>query len=131
MLLVRLSGLALGLALLLYGVYCALVAQVQLPTFSGYDGGRLLELSGLVALFCGLGISCLGLVLGFAMFANLSRYPPRELRFELLAKRSLWMLGLCLVLAFTAASAGWEGVYRGVFVKPTEAELKYSPSAIE
>ncbi|MCV6614972.1 MAG: hypothetical protein OIF35_08335 [Cellvibrionaceae bacterium] len=131
MLLVRILVLLLGLALLAYGAYAAVAAQLLLPTFNDVPGAKSFTISGLDALLVGLGLGCGGVGLVFTMLASMSRFPPREIMFERWAKIGFAGLGLFLLLAFVSALAGWGPSYTGLSKQASEAELRLHPSEIK
>ncbi|MBB6522866.1 hypothetical protein [Pseudoteredinibacter isoporae] len=131
MLLVRLVLLVLSLGFVGYGVFAMLAAELIVPTFSGVENGRFVQITGLTALFSGACLASLGAMLAANMFAALSRHPLREMRWQAASNSALWLALTAFVFALLSAVMGWESIYSGFIAASEPVDIYLHPSAIE
>ncbi|GAA6152467.1 hypothetical protein [Pseudoteredinibacter isoporae] len=131
MLLVRLVLFVVSLGLVGYGAFAMLAAELIVPTFSGVENGRFIQITGLTALFSGACLAGLGAMLAANMLAALSRHPLREMRWQAASNTALWIALTAFVFALLSAVMGWESVYSGFITASEPVDAYLHPSAIE
>lgn len=131
MLLVRLVLLVISLGLVAYGAFAMLAAELIVPTFSGVENGRFIEITGLTALFSGGCLVGLGSMFSATVLAALSRHPLREMRWQAVSNTALWIALTAFVFALLSAVMGWESMYSGFLAASEPVDIYLHPSAIE
>jgi len=131
MLLLRIVLLIFALALAAYGGYAMLAAELILPTLSGVENGRFVQLGGLTALFGGATVLGLAVMLACSMFGALSRHPVREMQWQDASGIALRFAFAAFTVALISAVMGWDNIYSGFLAASEPVDVYLHPSAIE